>query len=316
MSATAGAQAPRDADAASAAVPLVELVPNMSTADPEVVEALQDALQRAGARVLDHSSDRWHNRSVITAAVSPTAAVSAAAALMASARALIDMRHHHGVHPRIGAVDVLPFVPLRGVTMADCVALARDCAQRIAADFDVPVYLYERAAHRPDRVALADIRRGGLEALRVAIHSDPSRRPDAGPSRMHPTLGAVAIGARDLLVAFNVFVGPADQLPAARAIARAVRASNGGLPGLKAIAVEVAGQAQVSMNLVDLTRMSLEQAYAAVAQHAAARGLTAGRGELIGLVPARRCSQEACAIPGLASLRERVLEDRLRLAGL
>ena len=225
------------------------------------------------------------------------------------------MREHRGVHPRIGAVDVIPFVPLREVDMADCVALARDCAARVAATHDIPCFLYEHAARRPDRVTLADIRRGGLETLQRTIATDPYRRPDTGPSHTHPTFGAVAIGARALLVAFNVFVGPAAALPAARHIARTIRASSGGLPGLKAIAVEVDGQAQVSMNLVDLARITLAQAFDAVARQAASHGLEALRGELIGLVPDAAVTPDALHIPGLDALRTRSLEQRLAAAG-
>jgi glutamate formiminotransferase len=294
--------------------PLIELVPNVSTADPAVVAALAAAMREAGAFVLDTSSDRWHNRSVITAAAAPEHAVPAVLALVSAAAQRIDIRQHHGVHPRIGAVDVVPFVPLRHVTMDDCTALARRCAAEVAAAYDVPVYLYERAATRADRVTLADIRRGGWEQLRETIASDPYRAPDAGPARTHPTLGAVAIGARDFLVAFNVFIGPADQLPAARRIARAVRESSGGVPGLKAIAVAVNGQAQVSMNLVDLSRITLAQAYEAVAALARADGLTTLRGELIGLVPTAQCTEDTAQIPGLASLASNVIDQRLRQA--
>jgi glutamate formiminotransferase len=304
------------ADEAHGGVPLVELVPNVSTADAATLETLASAMQAAGATVLDTTADRWHNRSVITAVAAPAAAVAVAVALVDRAREVIDMRSHRGVHPRVGAVDVIPMVPWRGVSMADCVTLARDAADQVAAACEVPVYLYERAAERPDRVALADIRRGGLESLRETIALDPYRAPDRGPARVHPTLGAVVIGARELLVAFNVFIGPADHLPAAQAIARAIRASSGGLPGLKAIAVEVDGQAQVSMNLVDLSRISLMQAYAAVARRAESQGLTALRGELIGLVPAAAASLDAQSIPGLMALPGSVLETRLQAAGL
>lgn len=291
---------------------LVELVPNVSTADHGVVAELAEAMREAGALVLDCSSDRWHNRSVITAAVAPSQAVGAVRALVDAAATRIDMRQHQGVHPRIGAVDVVPFVPLRRVTMDDCIALAREAAVAVASAHDLPVYLYERAAHRADRVALADIRRGGLEQLSQTIASDPYRAPDAGPRRTHPTLGATAMGARDFLVAFNVFIGPATALPAARRIARAIRESSGGLPGLKAIGLEVNGQAQVSMNLVDLSRITLGQAYAAVAERAEAEGLTALQAELIGLLPDAAISTGAVELPGLASLANASLEARLR----
>jgi glutamate formiminotransferase len=293
---------------------LYELVPNISSADPTIVAAVADAMQAAGATILDTSSDPWHARSVITAVADPEHAVDAAVACVRSARDRIDLRQHRGVHPRIGAADVLPFVPLRGVTMDDAVALARQAGERIAAELGVPVYLYERAAQRVDRTQLADLRRGNFEGLREVIATDPARVPDyapPGPLALHPSAGAVCVGARDVLVAFNVFIGDATALPTAKAIARRLRASSGGLPGLKAIGLDVGGRAQVSMNLVDLSRITLHDAWQSVLHNAAAEGLYDLEAELIGLIPEQALQPGLEHIPGLHDIAARTIESRL-----
>lgn len=297
---------------------LVECVPNFSEGRrPEVVTAIRDAIAAAGATVLDASADASHHRSVVTFVAPPERAADAAFAGIATAAELIDLTQHTGEHPRLGAADVVPFVPLPawGTAMPDCVALARTLGQRVGRELGIPVYLYEHAATRPDRRNLADVRRGGFEALRRALGSQlddqlgdplgersdtqsgtqsgtplgagPARAPDFGPAAVHPTAGAVAVGARNLLVAFNVYLGPASNLPVARAVARAVRESSGGLPGVKAIGLTVDGQAQVSMNLVDLDQTNLAAAFARVAAEAAARGAAVTWSELIGLMPER-----------------------------
>jgi glutamate formiminotransferase len=294
--------------------PLVELVPNISSADPTVVAAVADAMRAAGGRVLDTSSDRWHARSVLTAVAAPSAAVDVALACVRAARDHIDLRQHQGVHPRIGAADVVPFVPLRGATMDDAIALAREAGRRIAEELGLPVYLYERAARRPDRTQLADLRRGGFEGLREAIATDPARAPDhapPGPLALHPSAGASCVGARDFLVAFNVFIGGPEAVPAARAIAKRIRASSGGLPGLKAIGLDVGGRAQVSMNLVDLDRITLQQAWDAVRSEAAVEGMDGLEAELIGLIPQRALNPGCAEIPGLSDIAARTIEGRL-----
>ncbi|HUF29000.1 MAG TPA: glutamate formimidoyltransferase [Gemmatimonadaceae bacterium] len=296
---------------------LVECVPNFSEGRrPNVIEAIRDAIARvAGVTVLDVSADASHNRSVITFVGPPDAVVGGAFAGIAAAREHIDLRRHTGVHPRIGAADVVPFVPLRGVTMDDCVALARALGERVGGELEIPVYLYERAATRPSRIDLADIRRGGFEALRDAIATDPARAPDFGPPRVHPSFGAVAIGARPILVAYNIHLGPESNLEIARLIARTVRESSGGLPGVKALALPVAGQAQLSMNLVDLDHTSIATVYDTVRLAAAAHGMELTGSEIVGLVPEREILAVGAAAIGLAAFSpDRLLEHRLREA--
>ncbi len=265
-------------------MPLIECVPNFSEGrDPSVIEAIAAAITEANGRVLDWSLDAWHHRAVITFVAEPHDIVNAAFAAIRTARDCIDLRTHTGVHPRIGAADVVPFIPLHGATMEQCVQAARDLADRVGTELDIPVYLYDRAAQRDAYRNLADVRHGGTAALEQDIGS--TRPPDAGPATLHPTAGAVAIGARDFLGAFNVFIGHAAHLPQAKAIAREIRAASGGLPGVKALGLVVNGQAQVSMNVTDLNAVSLHQAFDAVATAAARHGIDVTHSEIIGLVP-------------------------------
>jgi glutamate formiminotransferase / formiminotetrahydrofolate cyclodeaminase len=267
-------------------MPLIECVPNFSEGrDRSVIDAIAAAITAARGRVLDQSLDAWHHRAVITFVAEQHDMVSAALAAITAARDRIDLRTHTGLHPRIGATDVVPFIPLDGATMDDCVSLARELAHRVGRELAIPVYLYEYASQRAEYRNLADVRRGGIEELTRTIGS--TRPPDAGPAVLHPSAGAIAIGARAFLGAFNVFVGGAAQLPKAREIARELRAANGGLPGVKALALEVDGQAQVSMNLTDLEHVALHTAFDAVADAARARGMQATHSEVIGLVPQR-----------------------------
>jgi glutamate formiminotransferase / formiminotetrahydrofolate cyclodeaminase len=268
---------------------LVECVPNFSEGrDENVIGAIRGAIASVeGVEVLDVSSDRSHNRTVITFVAPLERAVDAALAGMREASARIDLTRHKGEHPRIGATDVVPFIPLEGTTMDDCVALARALGDRAARELGIPVFLYERAATRPDRVNLADVRRGEFEGLRAEIGTNPERRPDFGNAAVHPTAGATAVGARPFLVAFNVYLGPASNLPVAQEVAKAVRHSSGGLRYVKALALEVDGQAQVSMNLVDLDGTPLHLAYEVVRLEASARGVLPTWSEVVGLVPER-----------------------------
>lgn len=298
---------------------LVECVPNFSEGrDQETVAAITAVVERiSGVRVLDISSDPWHHRSVLTMAGPAELVVESAFAAVREARDRIDLRYHQGEHPRMGAMDVVPFVPLVGVTMEDCIGLARALGERVGRELEIPVFLYERAATLPDRRDLSAVRRGGFEGLRELIGHDPAHAPDFGPAHIHPTAGAVAIGARPILVALNVFLGDAANLGAVREIARAVRASSGGLPGVKALAFVVNGQAQLSMNLIDLESTPAHDAYAAVLHEAARRGLHATGTELIGLAPERVFLLAGDARLGLASgATTRILEHRLRDAGL
>lgn len=270
-------------------MPLVECVPNFSEGrDPAVIAAIRDAIAATpGAHVLDVSSDPSHHRTVITFVAQLEAAVPAAFAAMQVARDRIDLTGHQGEHPRIGATDVVPFIPLEGATMDDCIALARELGTRAAEELGIPVYLYERAATTPARENLADVRRGEFEGLRDDIRTNPARRPDFGPAEVHPTAGATAIGARPFLVAYNVYLGDKQNLPVAKEVAKAIRGSSGGLRYVKGLGLEVDGQAQVSMNLVDTEKTPLHRVFEIVKTEAAAHGVTPTWSELVGLVPER-----------------------------
>ena len=242
---------------------LIECVPNFSEGRrEEVVEEIVHAIgQIEGVSVLDHTRDETHNRSVVTFAGSAEPVVRAATAAVGRALELIDMEQHAGAHPRIGAVDVMPFVPLGTTRLEECVDLARRFGEQIATRFELPVYLYGAAALRPERRRLADVRRGQYEALRDEIASDPDRAPDFGPARLHPRGGAIAVGARKPLIAFNINLRTAE-LATAIKIATAIRESSGGMPAVQAMGVllENPGKptmAQVSMNLVDWERTGI-----------------------------------------------------------
>ena len=270
-------------------MPLVECVPNFSEGrDPETIAAIRDAIAgTVGAHVLDVSSDPSHHRTVITFVASLEAAVPAALAAMRVARDRIDLTCHQGEHPRIGATDVVPFIPLEGTTMDDCVALARALGSRAFTELGIPVYLYERAATTPMRENLADVRRGEFEGLRDEIRTNAARRPDFGEAALHPTAGATAVGARPFLVAYNVYLGGVHNLPAAKEVAKAIRGSSGGLRYVKGLGLEVDGQAQVSMNLVDTEKTPLHRVFDYVKTEAAAHGVSPTWSEIVGLVPER-----------------------------
>ena len=298
---------------------LLECVPNFSEGRrPEVVEAIVAAVGAVpGVVVLDHSADESHNRSVVTFAGPMDAVDAGAEEAVRVAVDRIDMRLHTGVHPRIGAVDVVPFVPLGTSTMSDAVAAARGFAERVASRFGVPAYLYGEAALRPDRFRLADIRRGGYEAL-LSLVGEPSRAPDFGPARLHPTAGAMAVGARQPLIAFNVNLRT-DDVRVARRIAVAIRESSGGMPGVQAIGVllERAGSApaaQVSTNLLDWRRTGIAELVAEVRRLALAAGTDVDACELIGLAPAGAIRGLGAEIPGLEDLGDRTIEGRLARA--
>lgn len=266
---------------------LIECVPNFSEGrSPDVVDRICAAISDSPfTSVLDYSSDSSHHRSVITFVAPPESVGNAAFNAISAARELIDMRVHQGVHPRIGAADVVPFVPMGDVSMDECVAVAREVGERVGRELEIPVFLYGEAAVRPERRLLANVRRGQLERLASVIATDPERAPDFGPRRVHDTFGAVAIGARRILVAFNVYIGDRSALPVAREVAKAVRESSGGLPGVRALGLEVDGQAQVSMNLVDVEKTSVYEAFSAVAREVERRGAQVTHSELIGLMP-------------------------------
>ena len=260
--------------------------------------------------VLDVSSDGSHNRTVVTFVAGAEHAVAAAFAGIAKARELIDLNHHEGEHPRLGATDVVPFIPLEGATMDDCIALARALGERVGTELAIPVFLYERAATRPDRENLADVRRGEFEAARTEIGSNPNRVPDFGPNRIHPTAGATVIGARPFLVAFNVYLGGAANVPVAKEVAKAVRGSSGGLRFVKGLGLEVDGQAQVSMNLVDTEKTPLHRAFDMVRMEAEARGVSPTWSEIVGLVPEKALFDTAARHLRLVQFTPAQLLDR------
>jgi glutamate formiminotransferase/formiminotetrahydrofolate cyclodeaminase len=264
---------------------LVECVPNFSEGRRiEVVDALAGVVTRApGVYLLNQHSDADHNRSVLTFAGEPQAVADAAFKAIALAARLIDLDKHTGEHPRVGATDVVPFVPLGDTTMDECVELARNLGRRVGEALGIPVYLYEAAATRPDRVNLADIRRGEYEGLKESIGSDPDRTPDFGPARIGPA-GATVIGARQFLIAFNVYLATED-VSIAKAIAKTIRTSSGGMPCVKALGLLVEGLAQVSMNLTDFTQTSVPRVVDAIRDQAVQRGTSIHHSELVGLIP-------------------------------
>jgi len=297
---------------------LVECVPNFSEGRrPEIVNQIRDAIAAVeGVAVLDVSSDQSHNRTVVTFVASAERAVDAAFAGIRTARDLIDLNNHSGEHPRMGATDVVPFIPLEGTTMEDCIVLARTLAERVGRELSIPVFLYERAASMPTRENLADVRRGEFEGIRAEMAAGtPARVPDFGPLKIHPSAGAVAIGARPFLVAYNVYLGPASNLAVAKNVAKAVRGSSGGLRFVKGLGLEVDGQAQVSMNLVDTEKTPLYRAYDMVKMEAEAQGVSPTWSEIVGLVPERALFETAARHIQLREFKpEIVLENKVRSA--
>jgi glutamate formiminotransferase/glutamate formiminotransferase/formiminotetrahydrofolate cyclodeaminase len=298
---------------------LVECVPNFSEGRNETtVRALVDAVRGvSGVAVLDHTMDADHHRAVLTFAGAPDAVADAAFQAAKTATARIDLRRHQGGHPRVGATDVIPFVPLRGVTMEDCAAVARRVGERIGKELDIPVFLYERAATHPDHARLETIRLGGLTGLAHRMKHDPDWTPDFGPRRLHPTAGATVVGARRILVAFNVNLETRD-LDLARAIAKTVRQSNGGLPHVKAIGVPLAGRGlvQVAMNLVNIEETPVHMVFETVRREAERRGVRVAGTELIGLVPRQAVVQaQAHGLRIDSPNPSKVLETRLEQAG-
>jgi glutamate formiminotransferase len=291
---------------------IVECVPNFSEGRrQEVIDRIVEALASVeGVRVLDVQSDADHNRSVVTMVGEPEAVEEAAFRGIERAARLIDMDRHRGEHPRMGATDVVPFVPVAGVMMADCVEMARRLGERVGRELSIPVYLYEEAATRPERRNLADVRRGEYERLKVEIETDPRRAPDFGPARIGKA-GATAIGARPPLIAFNVYLNT-DDVAIAKAIARAVRHSSGGLRYVKALGLLVEGRAQVSMNLTDYRQTPIHRVVGMIRREAARYGVAIVSGEMVGLIPNEALMDAARFYLQLDSFSpDQILENRL-----
>jgi glutamate formiminotransferase/formiminotetrahydrofolate cyclodeaminase len=288
--------------------PLVECVPNFSEGrDRAKIDALRAAIVAVpGVKLLDVQSDAAHNRSVFTFVAPPAAAVEAAFAAMRVATARIDLTKHSGEHPRIGATDVVPFVPVTAVTMDDCVALARGLAERVGKELEIPVFLYARAATRPERVLLPDLRKGEFEGMR-----ERTIAPDFGPSHVHATAGATAIGARPFLVAYNVYLDTRD-VSIAKDIAKQIRTSSGGLPAVQASGFEVDGFAQVSMNLLDIDITPPATVFGAIKALAGKRGVDVKKSEIVGLIPERAIMGAAGAALSLPDPADHLLEAKIR----
>ncbi len=294
---------------------LVECVPNFSEGrDPRRVDAIVEALL-AGPEVylLGREMDADHNRSVVTIVGSRASIGEAALRGIGRAAELIDLTKHRGAHPRIGATDVVPFVPISGVTLDDCARIAEWVAEHAWCRFGIPTYLYEAAARTPERKNLENIRRGRFEGLREEMGTSPERLPDFGEVALHPTAGATVVGARKFLIAYNINLNTAD-MELAKSIARRIRASNGGLPCVKAIGVELKARnlAQVSMNLTDFETTSIIAVFDAVKHSAAAAGVEIAESEIVGLVPRRALKESAVHYLKLKNYRpDLIIENRL-----
>jgi glutamate formiminotransferase len=294
---------------------LIECVPNLSEGrDQAGVRAVAEAIARVpGAVLLDTTSDADHNRSVITFAGPPEAVAEAAFRAVSKAAEIIDLNQHRGIHPRLGALDVLPFVPLAAADLQLCAALAHQVGQRIWDELRIPVYFYAAAALLPDRRRLEDVRRGQFEGLRETVFHDQAKCPDIGGPALHPTAGAVIAGARKILIAYNINLNSAD-LTLARAIAAAIRERGGGLPGVKALGLPLhsRGVVQVSMNITDYELTPLRTVYDAVKSLADARGVSILESELIGLAPRSALAPGDAAHLKLADFTpDRLIENRL-----
>jgi glutamate formiminotransferase len=265
-----------------------------------------------GVHLLDWSMDADHNRSVVTVAGNPAAVVESAVRGAGKAAELIDLTRQEGIHPRIGAADVIPFVPISGIKLEQCVLLARQAGLEIWRRYGVPVYFYEAAAARPDRVNLEEVRRGQFEGLLSAASKEASRRPDLGGPGLHPTAGACAVGARKFLVAYNIYFDSSD-VAMVRAIAREVRAASGGLKGVKALGMLVQGRAQLSLNITDFEATPVSAVYGKVARLAQRHKTAPVEGEIIGLLPEAACERDSEWMRQLNEFdpQTKVLEHRL-----
>jgi glutamate formiminotransferase len=293
--------------------PVVECVPNFSEgSDPRRIEAIVAAMRVDGVHLLDWAMDPDHNRSVVTIAGEPAAVVESAVRGAGKAAELIDLTRQQGAYPRIGAADVIPFVPVSGIKLEQCVLLARQAGLEIWRRLGIPVYFYEAAASRPDRANLDDVRRGQFEELRDAARKDAARRPDVGGPGLHPTAGACAVGARKFLVAYNIFLDSTD-VAIARSIAREIRTAALGLKGVKALGLMAHGRAQLSMNITDFQATPVSEVYKAVVKLAARHKTATVEGEVIGLIPDAACEREGEWMRQLIEFdpAAKILENRL-----
>lgn len=293
---------------------IVECIPNFSEGrNPEVIEAIVNEIRKVhGCELLDVEADASHNRVVVTFTGTPEAAVEAAFQACKKAAELIDLNQHSGEHPRMGATDVIPFVPVSEMTMKECVKLANQLGKRIADELNIPIYLYENAATKPERKNLADVRRGQFEGVRQEMHL-PERTPDYGPQMIHPTAGCTAVGARKPLVAFNVNLGTHD-LAIANAIAKKIRGSSGGFMHVKALGVALEDRkiVQVSMNLVDYKKTSVHHAFEFVKREAERYGVSVIGSEIIGLLPMEALMEAAVWYLQVENYKEeQILEKRV-----
>jgi len=272
---------------------LVECVPNFSEGrDKSKVDAIVEAMKMDGVYLLDREMDSDHNRCVITLAGEREAVQEAAIRGVGKASELIDLNKHQGAHPRLGAADVVPFIPIEGLGIEDCVTMARHVGEQIWKRYQIPVYLYEAAATTPERQNLENIRRGQFEGIRGEIATNPARKPDFGEARLHPTAGACVVGARKFLIAYNIFLNTPD-VEIAKKVAKAVRFSSGGLRFVKAAGFLVRGQAQVSMNLTDFEQTPIHRVFEMVRSEAARYGVAPASSEIVGLIPKKALEQAA-----------------------
>jgi glutamate formiminotransferase/formiminotetrahydrofolate cyclodeaminase len=295
--------------------PLVECIPNFSEARrPEIVQEIINSIETVpGVHILDHHSDLDHNRTVVTFVGTPQAAEEAAFQSIAKAAKLIDLDQHIGEHPRIGATDVVPFVPIKDITMVECVEIAKRLGQRVADQLGIPVYLYEEAATQPDRHNLENIRHGQYEGLKTAIITDPARKPDFGPSKLG-SAGATVIGARSPLIAYNVYLST-DDISIAQKIARSMRNSSGGFRYIKALGLLVDGRAQVSMNMTNFHQTPIFRVVESIRREAQRYGVTIHHSELVGLTPQESLIDSAVWYLQLDGFKgEQILETRLYTA--
>ncbi len=291
---------------------IVECVPNFSEGrNKSKMQAIFKAAQVPGVKVFELESDPSHNRCLFTIVGAPDAVLNSVFAAIKVATRVINMEKHQGEHPRIGATDVVPFVPVSGVTMKECITLANHLAKRVTRELKIPVYMYEAAATRPDRVNLADVRRGQYEGLKAEIATDKSRKPDYGPTRLHPTAGAMVVGARKYLIAYNVNLNTPN-IEVAKKIAAKIREKDGGLPGVKALGFKVGKVAQVSMNLVDFAQTNIDEVYGQIAKLAKRYKVEIKNSEIYGMIPLEalvRMAQTSLKAAGFKA--EQVLEKRL-----